>query len=75
MHFISDTHAFQGDGFIINGLMDTTALDSLTPADGWNSVQAAEDFIEYLLALQGVAADQLPHALHHWIGKVPPRVA
>jgi hypothetical protein len=71
MHFHSDTHTFEWENIVINGLIDSTAYETLTREDAFTFVQAAEGFIEYLLQLQGIAAEQLPHALHHWLGRVP----
>lgn len=71
MHFHSDAHKFEEENIVINGLIDSTAYDSLTREDAFTFVQAAEGFLEYLLQLQGIAAEHIPHALHHWIGRVP----
>jgi hypothetical protein len=75
MHFISDTHSLEVEGLIVNGLIDTSEFDNLTSSSGWSAVQAAEEFIAYLLLLGGASTDSIPHLLHHWVAKVPRRAA
>jgi hypothetical protein len=71
MHFNSEAHQFEHENIIIMGLIDTTAYESLKPEDGIASIRAAEEFIEYLLRLQAIPEEQVPHAMHHWVGRVP----
>ncbi len=71
MHFQSDAQTFKLENLLIHGLIDSSAYETLTREDACTFVQSAEGFIEYLLRLQGIAAEQVPHALHYWLGKVP----
>jgi hypothetical protein len=71
MHFTSDAHEWQHENIVIRGLIDTSAYDALSFEAAVNAVAAAERFIEYLLQLQGLQADQVPHVMHHWTGRPP----
>jgi hypothetical protein len=71
MHFNSDTYELEHESIVIMGLIDTTVYESLKPEDGIASIRAAEDFIEYLLRLQAIPEEQLPHAMHRWVGRIP----
>ncbi|HWL63302.1 MAG TPA: hypothetical protein VNQ32_10910 [Steroidobacteraceae bacterium] len=75
MHFISDTQSLEFEGFVANGLIDTSEFDNLTALSGWSALETAEDFIAYLLQLGGAPAESIPHLLHHWVAKVPRRAA
>jgi len=75
MHFISETQTLELESVAITGLIDTAEFDSLTASSGWLAVEAAENFIAYLLELGGASADSIPHLLHHWVAKVPRRAA
>lgn len=72
MHFSSESHEFEFENVIIKGLVDTTVFDNLTAQDAEAAAITAEEFIEHLLRLQGLPEENIPHALHHWVGR-PPR--
>lgn len=74
MHFNSEAHDFEYENVVVKGLLDTSVYESLKPEDGIASIQAAEDFIEYLLSLQDIAEEQVPNAMHHWVGRTPSAV-
>lgn len=71
MHFTSDAHDWEHENITIRGLIDTSAYDSLSFEAAVDAVVSAEGFIEYLLHLQGVEMDRIPHVLHHWLGRPP----
>lgn len=75
MHFSTDVEAVATEGVEIHGLMDTTVFDDIEPMYAWSAVLAAEGFIEHLLRLAGTPSEEIPHALHHWLGTLPPRAA
>lgn len=71
MHFISDAHDFAHENIVIKGLIDVSGYEELNAEGAAAAVDAAEGFIAYLLRLQGISEEQIPHALHHWLGKPP----
>ena len=73
MHFSSESHTLEVENVRVSGLIDTTAYERLTSSDAKRAASSAEDFIEYLLQVQGIAKEQVPHALHHWVGRPPER--
>jgi hypothetical protein len=71
MHFSSDSHTFKYDNVVLNGLVDTSAFEELTAEVCSAYVRAAENFIEYLIRLQGIPESQIPNAVHGWLGQPP----
>jgi hypothetical protein len=71
MHFSSTHETMRFPGFSIEGMADTSAYDAISAQTGIDALEVAEDFICEILVLQGIAVDQLPHALHSWTGRPP----
>lgn len=79
MHFASshDTISFvdpsSSQHVVVQGLADTTAFDTLTPADAEHALNVAEDMLCEVFRLRGITETCLPEMLHAWTGKVPQR--
>ncbi len=71
MHFTSSHETVRLPGIEIQGLADTSVLDTLALRDAVNALQVAEDMVCELIRLRGTPEDKLPHALHLWTGRVP----
>ena len=71
MHFTSSHETLNLPGVVIQGLADTSVVDTLTLADAAHALEAAEGMVRELCRLRGTPEHQLPHALHLWTGRVP----
>ena len=71
MHFTSSHKTIRLPGVEIQGLADTSVLDTLTLSDARNALEVAEGMVCELFRLRGTPEDQLPDALHMWTGRVP----
>jgi len=71
MHFTSSHETAIIDNIEIRGLADTTVYDGLVATDAVRAVSTAEGMIAALFRLAGFTEDQIPPALHLWLGKVP----
>ena len=71
MHFSSESHTLEVENVRVNGLFDTAVYERLTSSDAERAASSAEDFIEYMLQVQGIAREQVPHALRLWVGRSP----
>jgi hypothetical protein len=56
---------------VIQGLADTSVVDTLTLAAAVNALDVAEGMVRELCRLRGTPEHRLPHALHLWTGRVP----
>lgn len=68
IHFASDYETLTIGNIVIQGLANTEAFDNLRKADVINAARIAKEFIEHLLFLSGVTAENVPHVIHQWTG-------
>lgn len=71
IHFTSDYETKTIGNIVIQGLANTAAFDSLSKADVVNAARIAKEFIEHILFLSGVTAENVLHLIHQWTGIVP----
>jgi hypothetical protein len=71
MHFTSSHETLAVPGLAIHGLADTTAYESLSVQAALEALHTAEEFLCEVFTLRGIAAKDLPHALHSWTGRPP----
>ena len=70
IHFKSTHQTISFPGVSIHGLADISAFDALLPSDADNAVHVAEAVIAKLFKLRGIPAEQVPHMVHGWTGKL-----
>ncbi len=70
VHFSSSYTAFEHENIVIRGLADTTAYHDLSFEKARATLLAAENIIEEVFVLAGVAPGNIRHALHAWTGVV-----
>ena len=71
MHFTSSHETLAVPGLAIHGLADTTAYESLSVQAALEALHTAEEFLCEVFTLRGIAAKDLPHALHSWTSRPP----
>jgi len=71
IHFTSSHQSVDLGEVAVHGLADTTEYDSLTASNASWALQTAEDVVAQVFRLAGIAAKEVPNALHAWAGRVP----
>ena len=71
VHFSSSHETIELPGFKIQGMADTSIYSSLNAHSANSALEVAEQFICEIFRLRGISAQECPHALHAWTGKIP----
>jgi hypothetical protein len=69
IHFTSSHESVEVNSISIHGLADTSDYDALSSKQATWALHTAENLVAEVFRLAGVAEEDIPHALHVWIGK------
>jgi hypothetical protein len=70
VHFVSSYETVTVPGVTIEGLADTSALDTLDIKDAISSHEVAEGMLKEIFLLRGMSDDQIRRAIHLWTGRI-----
>lgn len=70
-HFSSSHEKLDFQGVTIDGAADTSIYDAMTKETAFLALEVSEKFICEIFRLRGIEAEQVPHAMHAWTGKIP----